>query len=418
MEHDLGVKQIQIAHVDRDNSNNEFNNLAPLCLPHHDLYDTTPRQTKKLTPKELELYRDEVYDILAKRKRIISSSLTNQQGNRTYANTDAERLGLLLEAFDEDSARSNPNGLRLLHLTKQFAFVDGDFAAAQEGVKSLLRLIENDDSICGKGSCFISGQNALPVSSPEVALGKVLLELSRLDGVFFLSLSRLLSQYAFSEEVRGFSNLTIDDVPSKKAASICSSLYGIAVGKFGVCEKWAVDVVIRELVDFVSRMTIAYALQGHDIPDSIERRYYSASGERISPGPNFLGDTCDDDWHGKNLPPDAWFACVNIVARFTPTVFSSAIKHVPEKLPSRTDLFAMEDSSESVSVRNVRNLADMWTTVWDAIMFGKIVVATERQLRDVREHMDECRAIAECGLAGLRHCLNDEHRLLWKKQKR
>lgn len=415
LEHDLGVKQIQIAHIDRNNSNNDFKNLAPLCLLHHDLYDTTPRQTKKITPKELEQYRDEVYDILAKRKRTVSGALTNQQGNLGKANTDAERLGLLLEAFDEDSARQKPNGLRLRHLTEQFAFADGDFAATQEGIKSLLRLIENDDTVCGRGASYIFGQNALPVSSPIVALGKGVRDLATLDGSLFLSVSRLLGQYAFSEDARGFSKLTIDKVPSKSAAAICSSLYGVAIEKFGACDKWAADVVTRDLVVLVSRMTIVYALQGHDIPEAIERRYCSGSGERIAPGPEFLGKAFESDWVGKNLPPDAWFACLNIVARLTPSMFSAALKHVPEELPSRTDLFAMDADSESVSLKNARNLADIWITVWEGIMLGNIVVATETELSEVRRHFDDRRATAESALRRLRCCLNDEHRLLWTK---
>jgi hypothetical protein len=44
-----GQKEGQFAHIDRDPSNNDEDNLAYLCLPHHDDYDTKRRQTRNLT---------------------------------------------------------------------------------------------------------------------------------------------------------------------------------------------------------------------------------------------------------------------------------------------------------------------------------------------------------------------------------
>ena len=55
--------QGQIAHIDRDNSNNAFENLAWLCLECHDRYDTTgTSQSKSLQKRELRAYQDMVFD--------------------------------------------------------------------------------------------------------------------------------------------------------------------------------------------------------------------------------------------------------------------------------------------------------------------------------------------------------------------
>jgi hypothetical protein len=62
---DVEVKRGQIAHVDRDRTNDAEDNLAFLCLPHHDEYDTTPSQSKRFTPDELRQYRDELYAFMA-----------------------------------------------------------------------------------------------------------------------------------------------------------------------------------------------------------------------------------------------------------------------------------------------------------------------------------------------------------------
>jgi hypothetical protein len=44
--HDLGVKAGQVAHLDHDSTNNDLDNLAFLCLIHHDQYDSTTSQSK------------------------------------------------------------------------------------------------------------------------------------------------------------------------------------------------------------------------------------------------------------------------------------------------------------------------------------------------------------------------------------
>jgi hypothetical protein len=42
------VKAGQIAHLDHDNKNSELDNLAFLCLEHHDQYDSKTSQSKGL----------------------------------------------------------------------------------------------------------------------------------------------------------------------------------------------------------------------------------------------------------------------------------------------------------------------------------------------------------------------------------
>jgi hypothetical protein len=54
-------KRGQIAHVDRDPSNNDGDNLVWLCLEHHDQYDTRPSQSKGFTRSELIHARNELY---------------------------------------------------------------------------------------------------------------------------------------------------------------------------------------------------------------------------------------------------------------------------------------------------------------------------------------------------------------------
>ena len=50
-----------MAHVDRDRSNADADNLAWLCLDHHGRYDSRSRMTKSVTPGELRLYREKLH---------------------------------------------------------------------------------------------------------------------------------------------------------------------------------------------------------------------------------------------------------------------------------------------------------------------------------------------------------------------
>lgn len=59
---DLDVKQGQIAHLDKNRDNHAVDNLAFLCLPHHDQYDSVTSQSKSFRPGEVKVYRDKLYD--------------------------------------------------------------------------------------------------------------------------------------------------------------------------------------------------------------------------------------------------------------------------------------------------------------------------------------------------------------------
>ncbi len=61
---DIAVKRGQIAHLDQDPSNFTKDNLAFLCLPHHDQYDSKTSQSKHFTINEVKWYRKELYEHL------------------------------------------------------------------------------------------------------------------------------------------------------------------------------------------------------------------------------------------------------------------------------------------------------------------------------------------------------------------
>lgn len=62
---DVNLKAGQIAHLDKNAANPVEDNLAFMCLVHHDQYDSVTRQSKNLTLREVKFYRDELYSDIA-----------------------------------------------------------------------------------------------------------------------------------------------------------------------------------------------------------------------------------------------------------------------------------------------------------------------------------------------------------------
>jgi hypothetical protein len=67
LNHDDGFKEGHIAHINRDPSDSDVDNLAYMCLPHHNWYDTKPSQSKTPTTEEAKHYRGMLYDEMKRR---------------------------------------------------------------------------------------------------------------------------------------------------------------------------------------------------------------------------------------------------------------------------------------------------------------------------------------------------------------
>ena len=100
---DLSEKKGQIAHLDRDSSNSNPDNLAFLCLEHHDEYDSRASQSKGLTIEEVKRYRAELPTALARggvheSRTIVSSS---QHDVRQFPRHLCQQFSAYLMAMQE-----------------------------------------------------------------------------------------------------------------------------------------------------------------------------------------------------------------------------------------------------------------------------------------------------------------------------
>jgi len=58
---DLSIVRGQIAHLNKNPNNNDFDNLVFLCMVHHDEYDSRTSQSKSFRVQEIKRYRQELY---------------------------------------------------------------------------------------------------------------------------------------------------------------------------------------------------------------------------------------------------------------------------------------------------------------------------------------------------------------------
>jgi len=72
---DLDIKKGQIAHIHHDSSNNIPENLAFLCLNHHDEYDSKTSQAKSILDSEVKAYLADLYHYWETPKRSLPTDI-------------------------------------------------------------------------------------------------------------------------------------------------------------------------------------------------------------------------------------------------------------------------------------------------------------------------------------------------------
>jgi hypothetical protein len=97
---DSREKEVQLAHIDRDASNSKESNLAPLCLRHHDRYDSTTSQSKGLTEAELLEYKRLLFEGIQKGEIDISNANFGKATSaKSVMNADIELFKEFVETF-------------------------------------------------------------------------------------------------------------------------------------------------------------------------------------------------------------------------------------------------------------------------------------------------------------------------------
>jgi len=103
----------QIAHVNKDRSDSKEENLAFLCLRHHDEYDSIPSQSKGLREKEVRHWREELYREMAFKFREYTS--VAEQRKETFAYLESIMADLFVNLRAEMRERPLARYVVLVH---------------------------------------------------------------------------------------------------------------------------------------------------------------------------------------------------------------------------------------------------------------------------------------------------------------
>jgi hypothetical protein len=114
---DVDVKAGQIAHLDHNHNNNEPDNLAFLCLDHHDQYDSKTSQSKGLRENEIRRYRTELYTN-------VSAALSRAEAKFLELFGSDNEVAELAEWFNrlQDTAMTQTASVQCLGMRKPLPF--------------------------------------------------------------------------------------------------------------------------------------------------------------------------------------------------------------------------------------------------------------------------------------------------------
>jgi hypothetical protein len=167
LQEDDAEKKGQIAHLDHDPSNHNLENLAFLCLAHHDQYDSKTSQSKGLTIEEVERYRTELSAFIAQKMpppdEEILARLTGAFDRPAFRTPFSLESSLprfreaIAETIETLNTGRTPQGLQL---SSKMQIRDADLRARIDGlVQSLVALRAKYDDLYLRGEIRHCGCN-------------------------------------------------------------------------------------------------------------------------------------------------------------------------------------------------------------------------------------------------------------------
>ena len=137
---DFSEKKGQIAHLDKDNTNASFDNLAFLCFEHHDVYDSKTSQSKNYTISEVKEYRKELYSsiipIIEERSKIIKQKDNTTRQSKGLSKFKRDEIKqIIIEVMSEMGPEHS-----LMHLA-------GKTGLTRHSVESLLYEMKEENII-------------------------------------------------------------------------------------------------------------------------------------------------------------------------------------------------------------------------------------------------------------------------------
>lgn len=102
-----GKSNIIIHHIDGNNSNNDLNNLAVLCLEHHDLASSKSTTSRKLNPPLVRQFKIDWESRVANRRQVVRSKIVRTKTDQDFIKFEIKRLIFSLPAFPKKESTNS-----------------------------------------------------------------------------------------------------------------------------------------------------------------------------------------------------------------------------------------------------------------------------------------------------------------------
>ena len=279
---ELSVKRGQIAHLDGDRNNNKVDNLAFLCLRHHDEYDSKTSQSKGITRQEIESYRDRLHTLYSSQESQLSVQQYGDDGTLQLSNTSDWLIGEILNAYDRDSlaltSRHRTNGIRLLRLGSIALEEYGDFVAAKEAAWNLLKLVAQQHER-EKRWPFLSSKE-LPNANSYTSLLSLVAKGMNIDWQFWLSLRMDFREQSLLDGKRRGSDDAFANTPSIHCIGWAHVLTELS-------RSGPVDWRQNELGNAIGELLLSAGLllnfHGLELPAHFGKLHVGLAAERVTP---------------------------------------------------------------------------------------------------------------------------------------
>lgn len=96
-----GKSNVQIHHIDGNNSNNEMKNLAVLCNEHHDQASSRSSMTRRLDASLVRRFKVDWEARISRKRRIARSNVAKKRDEKAFINFEIKRLVYSLPAFSD-----------------------------------------------------------------------------------------------------------------------------------------------------------------------------------------------------------------------------------------------------------------------------------------------------------------------------
>jgi hypothetical protein len=392
----LAPRPGQLAHIDRNPSNNSLDNLAWLCMEHHDAYDSRTSQSKGLTAGEVRKYRDDLHSLVAQTEQPVLLAKLDPAGESTALVSSGNLLGRIIEAYDREAkgleVGTRPNGIALAHLATIATTEAGDFTAAMEALLFLLRLAAGSQA---RNDPFPTAPTGT-VASPLTACARMLRTFAVTDSQLLAQALERARDFVLAGD-KPFRELHLDDsLPHASFAPLVLSLCLALRREEDAQYQWITTALAKALGRLLMTSAMLLVLRGSNIPSPPDEILIDVSGRRRVPE--------------KGEPATELFVwTAHQIANLSQSAYELTVKEISFFLAIQD---VAVDESSGTALPEVPEIIRRWALRTTSFAITWLNVRSDEDATSVRRDLDAVKALGRRAADQARQFVANERHLM------